>query len=992
MASGDVGQRDLVTLVVDSLGAVVETDVIWEPYRLVDPGGGMVASVAQFLQELQAGGCSPSTQRSYALDLLRWFRFLRAVEVLWGQATRCEARDFCRWLALADKPRRGSAPRLPAGVSNAVTGKRSPGRKYATSTLAHSETVLRSFYAFHCEAGSGPIMNPFPLVRERAGSRAHAHHNPMEAFAKERSGRYRPRVAARVPRRIPDERFNQVFAQLRSDRDRALVAFWVSTGARAAELLGVRGGVLRAPVARRGSQQPVPAMLVHLYAAILAQTTNLGPVAMARSSGLSYDQVAHATAWYLRHETLTAAINDVVNHHHHLPATRLWGDGTFASSDGQRFPVQVKAANAGALPRYFGFGRGLSVLTSVTDHYATFGTKVIPASAREGLFALDEIFALRDRDSELAIAGHTTDTAGFTDLLFGVYNVVGLGFWPRIRDLADQRLWRLDDTALPDLVEPLMVNRVNVELIAAHWDDLLRLGASIHEGAVLPSLLLTKLQAFPRQNALARALQEHGRLVKTLFILRYLQRPEMRRRVESRLNKGENLNGLRETVNFAHGGAIRHRQLTDQVAQALCLTLVVNCIAAFNAGLLPPAVEALRAAGFEVDDADVAHVGPTVTEHISVHGRYYYDLDRPPKGLRRVMWVDLRYGEADAEQRMRCDGGCSAGQQAPEGMGAVPGQLHQVGDLAKCGLDAVAPLGDDRQQDGRHGGPLVLGGRDEQGGAAGGQPGGEGPAVEALVRQQVAGPGPGFEQVFGDLAFIDRGGHDAPGADDPAAQVRLDGQPEAVEPFGVRGVAAEPGGQVVARTGPAVRAADPGAVLDRQRGGVDLLAVIFGQPGRQHRPQLLERAPQPADPPVRLALVRQPREQVSPVPGHLGQEPGLAAPAQQVPHQRDGQQLGVAAGRRRARPGRNRDGPAADRVIDQHVHVDEQILGWQHGGWPLRTRDFDNLLSLAEATSRQGDAGISTHITRLRQAPARRLEPQPRPSTASRRPARAQRD
>jgi len=102
--------------------------------------------------------------------------------------------------------------------------------------------VLRTFYAFHLEAGSGPIVNPFPLVRERAGSRAHAHHNPMEPFAKERSGRYRPRLAQRIPRRIPDDRFNQVFARLRCDRDRALVAFWVSTGARAAELLGARGG------------------------------------------------------------------------------------------------------------------------------------------------------------------------------------------------------------------------------------------------------------------------------------------------------------------------------------------------------------------------------------------------------------------------------------------------------------------------------------------------------------------------------------------------------------------------------------------------------------------------------------------------------------------------------------------------------------------------------------------------------------------------------
>ena len=92
MSSGDAGQRDLVTLVVDSLGAVVETDVIWEPYRLVDPGGGVVAPVTQFLQELQAGGCSPSTQRSYALDLLRWFRFLRAVEVPWGQAATWRVR------------------------------------------------------------------------------------------------------------------------------------------------------------------------------------------------------------------------------------------------------------------------------------------------------------------------------------------------------------------------------------------------------------------------------------------------------------------------------------------------------------------------------------------------------------------------------------------------------------------------------------------------------------------------------------------------------------------------------------------------------------------------------------------------------------------------------------------------------------------------------------------------------------------------------------
>ena len=142
------------------------------------------------------------------------------------------------------------------------------------------------------------------------------------------------------------------------------------------------------------------------------------------------------------------------------------------------------------------------------------------------------------------------------------------------------------------------------------------------------------MQAFPRQNALARALQEYGRLVKTLFILRYLQQPELRKRVGRQLNKGESLHALREKVHFAHHGNVRHRQLADQAAQALCLTLVVNCVAAFNARLLTQAVEQLRSTGLEIDDDDVSHLGPTMTEHINVHGRYHFNLDQAPKGLR----------------------------------------------------------------------------------------------------------------------------------------------------------------------------------------------------------------------------------------------------------------------------------------------------------------------------------------------------------------------
>jgi len=145
-----------------------------------------------------------------------------------------------------------------------VTGKASPGPGYAVATVAHCETVCRSFYDYHLEAGAGPLANPFPLARKNG--RANAHHNPMEPFRQERAGLFRPRQPKRVPRGIPDRMFDELFASLPSNRDRALAAFWVSTGARASELLGVTRGSVDpgsqlVTVIRKGSRamQPLPA-------------------------------------------------------------------------------------------------------------------------------------------------------------------------------------------------------------------------------------------------------------------------------------------------------------------------------------------------------------------------------------------------------------------------------------------------------------------------------------------------------------------------------------------------------------------------------------------------------------------------------------------------------------------------------------------------------------------------------------------------------------
>ena len=233
----DERTRDLAMLAVPLAGAVEVTGDSWLPFRVTDPCGAVVESVSAYFRDLQAAGRSDATLRSYGMDLLRWFRFLWAVEVAWNRATRIEARDFCRWMLVSGKPSRPHWRRpheVPDRSSTAVA--------YSASVRAHAETVLRGFYEFHLAAGSGPIVNPFPLHRSRRGGRAYAHHSPMESHRKERTGLYRPRVPSRIPRSIPDEEFNEIFARLPSNRDRALVAFYVSTGARASELLSATRG------------------------------------------------------------------------------------------------------------------------------------------------------------------------------------------------------------------------------------------------------------------------------------------------------------------------------------------------------------------------------------------------------------------------------------------------------------------------------------------------------------------------------------------------------------------------------------------------------------------------------------------------------------------------------------------------------------------------------------------------------------------------------
>jgi TnpA family transposase len=147
--------------------------------------------------------------------------------------------------------------------------------------------------------------------------------------------------------------------------------------------------------------------------------------------------LAWCTTWYLREETLEAAFTTLVNSHHTLPLSQAWGSGILSSSDGQRFPVSGKNRYARAFPPTLGYGQGLTFYSWTSDQLSQYGSKPVIITARDAPYVLDAILG---NETELASVEHTTDTAGATESIFALFDLLGLRFTPRLRDIGSRRL------------------------------------------------------------------------------------------------------------------------------------------------------------------------------------------------------------------------------------------------------------------------------------------------------------------------------------------------------------------------------------------------------------------------------------------------------------------------------------------------------------------------------------------------------------------------
>ena len=361
-----------------------------------------------------------------------------------------------------------------------------------------------------------------------------------------------------------------------------------------------------------------------LMAALISQATNLGVVSMSASvKDISVDMLRHVLRFFIREETLTAANTEIVNRHHQLPLSAVHGTGNISSSDAQRFGIRASSLLASYYPRYYGYyQKAIGIYTHVSDQYSVFSTKVISCSPREALYVLD---GLLENNTILQPYKHTTDTHGYTEIIFALCYLLGYEFMPRIRDLKDQQLYRVDKDFDYGVFTPLLDKSVDLYIIEEQWDAMIRVALSLKRRTVPAHIVVQRLlNSFPADR-LSKAFTNLGRIIKTQYILRYLTDPELRRMVQRQLNKGEYRHKLPRWIFFADQGEFTTGDYEEIMNKASSLSLVSNAILYWNTIKINDIVESLRQQGEDIHDEMLSHISLLPFKHVLPNGTYFID-------------------------------------------------------------------------------------------------------------------------------------------------------------------------------------------------------------------------------------------------------------------------------------------------------------------------------------------------------------------------------
>ena len=373
---------------------------------------------------------------------------------------------------------------------------------------------------------------------------------------------------------------------------------------------------------------------------------NLGPNETARhtrglvtSHMLSYINRRHVDA-----SKLEAAVRDIINGYSTLNLPKCWGSGKTAAADGSKFEVYENNLLSEYHIRYGGYG-GIGYY-HVSDTYIALFNHFIPCGVYEGVFILDVFFK---NLSEIQPDTLHADTHGQSGPGFGLAILLGIKLMPRIRSWADYTFFRPSKNEVYEYIEPLFKDVVNWDLIQTHWKDLMQIALSLKAGKLMPSTLLRKLNSYSTKNRLHQALNELGRVERTMFLLKYISDPATRQQITACTNIVEGYHYFLDWLFFGKSGVITENDPEEQEKRLKYLDLVASAVIFQNAVDISLAVQALSAEGYPIDREALAAMSPYMNQKLRRYGDLVVDMETAPQPFEQAIPLPIDIEENHAQ-------------------------------------------------------------------------------------------------------------------------------------------------------------------------------------------------------------------------------------------------------------------------------------------------------------------------------------------------------
>jgi TnpA family transposase len=350
-----------------------------------------------------------------------------------------------------------------------------------------------------------------------------------------------------------------------------------------------------------------------------AYGTNMGAAQMAKHMRgiVSEHEITFVNRRHITLDKLEAAKTDLINRYYQYDLPKCWGDENVAAADGTQVDLYENNLLSSYHIRYGSYG-GIAYHV-VSSLYIALYSHFLNCGMWEGNFLID---ALIGNTSAIQPKVIHSDTQGQSTALFALSYLFGIELMPRIRHWKDLKFYRPKKETVYKHIDIFFKDTIDWELLETHWTDLMQVALSVRVGKLQPSILLRKLGHESRKNRLYQAFRELGRVVRTIFLLRYISDIPLREQITKTTNIAERYNQFCEWIRFASGGLMAENDPEEQQKRIRYTDIVANALMLQNVADLTDALEQLKQRGYPVQSEDVAHLSAYMTEHLQRFGEY----------------------------------------------------------------------------------------------------------------------------------------------------------------------------------------------------------------------------------------------------------------------------------------------------------------------------------------------------------------------------------